>query len=248
MESDELIRRAEDLAARCERSGRMTATAFLTPAERAALERWFRRRADVKPVFFGGHPDCERTMAFFLPDWLEPEDADFSEALCAIRLQAHFGEPNHRDYLGALIGMGVERSRLGDIWVEGDTATVFCTSALRAHLLRIERVGRVAVTASELPPDKLRAPERRVETLRFTVMSPRLDAVTAGMFRLSRSEAARRIALGAVSLNYAETDKPDAPVREGDVISLRGAGKGSVRSFGGSSRKGRLFVEAELCQ
>ena len=75
-------------------------------------------------------------------------------------------------------------------------------------------------------------------------MSMRLDAVTAGMFDLSRTEAAREIRLGNVSLNYEPTEKPDAQISAGDIISLRGAGKGSVT--GGTSRKGRLFVYAEI--
>ena len=77
-------------------------------------------------------------------------------------------------------------------------------------------------------------------------MSARLDAVCAGLFHLSRTECARQIGAGNVSLNYAECLKADAPVKEGDVLSLRGAGKGSVREIGGSSRKGRVFVTAEL--
>ena len=79
-------------------------------------------------------------------------------------------------------------------------------------------------------------------------MSPRLDAVCAGMFRLSRTEAARQIEAGAVSLNYDECLKTDAQVGEGDVISLRGAGKGKLAEIGGSSRKGRQFVTVEVYQ
>ena len=77
-------------------------------------------------------------------------------------------------------------------------------------------------------------------------MSMRLDAVTAGMFDLSRSEAARQIALGNVSLNYSQSFKTDSGVKERDIISLRGAGKGCVSGTGGTSRKGRLFVYAEI--
>ena len=80
------------------------------------------------------------------------------------------------------------------------------------------------------------------------MMSLRLDAVVAGMFRLPRTEAARQIAAGAVSLNYQECLKTDQTVREGDVLSLRGAGKGTVTGTGGTSRKGRLFVYAEIYQ
>ena len=90
------------------------------------------------------------------------------------------------------------------------------------------------------------APERQVKEKLFSVQSPRLDAVVAGLFSLSRSEAARQIASGAVSVNYRECLKPDLDVREGDVISLRGKGKGRVAEMGGTSRKGRMFLSGEV--
>ena len=82
--------------------------------------------------------------------------------------------------------------------------------------------------------------------LSFTVKSLRLDAVTGAMFGLSRTAAAEEIRMGLVSLNYAVCDKTDAPVAAGDVISLRGHGKGRLTALGGRSKKDRLFVEAEV--
>ena len=79
-------------------------------------------------------------------------------------------------------------------------------------------------------------------------MSMRLDAIAAGMFHLSRTEAARQIEAGALSLNYEECLKTDKSVQEGDILSLRGAGKGKILGTGGTSRKGRLFVYAEVYQ
>lgn len=248
MEEHELIRRAEDLADQCRRKNRLTATAFLAPAERRLIEQRFARSADCRLVFSGGHPDCERTLAFFLPEYLEEEDLDAGEYICAIRLKAHFGTPGHRDYMGALLGMGIARDRLGDIWVADDRATVFCLPGVEKHLLSIDKVGRISVTAEALPLSMVEAPERKVKEVSFSVMSPRLDAVAAGMFHLSRSEAARRITLGMVIVNDLVSDKTDLQIREGDVISLRGAGKGRIASFGGNSRKGRLFVNAEIYQ
>lgn len=248
MENHELLRRAEDLAARCERSGSLTATGFLSPAERAQLYHWAKNRPEPRLLFFGGHPDCERTVAFFLPYYMEEEDFAPEEHLRAIGLTAHFGSPGHRDYMGALLGMGIGREWLGDIWVSGDTATVFCLPSVEKHLLGIDKVGRVSVSARPLPLAEVPAPERRVKELSFSVMSPRLDAVLAGMFQLSRSEAARQIGFGNVSVNYMQSDKTDLTVREGDVISLRGAGKGKITGTGGVSRKGRLFVYAEVYQ
>ena len=245
MEQRELLRRAEDLARRSERENIMTCSNFLTPAEQMQLAQHFQNRADIRLQLSGGHPDCERKLALFLPDWMEDEMLDLSDEIKAIALKAHFGSPGHRDYLGALLGMGIGREWLGDIWIRGEEAVVFCRPGILQHLLGIEKVGRIAVTARETPLDAVPPPEQQRQKLTFSVMSPRLDAVTAGIFHLSRSEAARRIALGLVSLNYSEAEKPDQIVREGDVISLRGAGKGRLLESGGTSRKGRTFLTAE---
>ena len=245
MDNEEILKRAEDLARRCEGRGVPTNTGFLTPAERYALEHDHALR-EANMVFHGGHPDAERTMAFFLPDWMEPDALDISEHIRAIRLTAAFGEPGHRDYMGAILGMGVGREWVGDILVEGHEAIALCQPSVLSHLLSIDKVGRYGVKAVEIPLDEIQAREKKTEERRFTVMSPRLDAVAAGLFHLSRTECSRQIAMGALSLNYAECFKPDAAVREGDVLTLRGTGKGRIREIGGSSRKGRLFVTAEL--
>ncbi len=245
MENHDLIRRLEDLAARCEKSGAVTISHFLTPAEQMKAERAF-SNSGVRLLLHGGHPDCERKAAFFLPDYLEPAYFDPEEYLRAIRLTAHFGAPGHRDYLGALLGMGVGREWIGDIWVAGESAVVFCLPSVEKHLLGIDKAGRVSLTAEEIALSAVPAPERNREERSFTVMSPRLDAVLAGMFRLSRSEAARQIALGMVSVNYELSNKTDYSVREGDILSLRGVGKGKVTGFGGNSRKGRLYVYTEI--
>ena len=113
-------------------------------------------------------------------------------------------------------------------------------------LLELEQVGRTGVKAAAVELTAVPVPERKVRPVTFTVQSARLDAVVSGMFRLSRTSAAAQIRAGAVHLNYTECLRPDAPVAPGDVLSLRGAGKGSVTEVGGMSRKGRQFVTAEL--
>ena len=247
MENNELLRRAEDLRSRAERSGTVTHSGFLTPAERVQVEAWARQQGSgCRPVFFGGRPVCERQAVFFLPEYLEPEELDAGETIRAMHLTAAFGSPGHRDYMGAILGMGVGREWVGDIWVKDNEAWVFCMSSVLRHLLSIDKVGRYGVKAEELPPDRVPAPERKVQEKSFSVQSLRLDAVVGGMFNLSRTEAARQISAGNVSLNYLESDKTDCAIHEGDIVSLRGAGKGCVSSLGGTSRKGRLFVYAEI--
>ena len=248
MEEHDLLRRAEDLRSRCERSGSLCATHFLTPAERLRLERWAKSVPDCRLIFSGGHPDCERTLGFFLPEYLEPEWLDLGEHIKALELTAAFGSPGHRDYLGALLGMGIGREWLGDIWVKDNTAVVFCLPGVERHLLSIDKVGRYTVKVRTLLLDEVPAPERKVKEKSFSVQSLRLDAVVGGLFDLSRTEAARQISAGNVSVNYELSVKTDSPVREGDILSLRGKGKGKITGTGGTSRKGRLFVYGELYQ
>ena len=245
MENSELLKRARDLAERCERSGTVCVSGFLSPAEQYELQT----RLGYIPcglVFHGGGENCERAAAFFLPDYMTEEMLDVSEYLCAMKLKAYFGQPGHRDYMGALLGMGIGREWLGDIQVEGDTAYVLCMKSVLRHLLSIEKAGRYTVKASQVPLEEVPARKVETESLSFSVMSPRLDAVAAGLFHLSRTEAAKQIAAGNVSLNYGQCLKADCIVKEGDILSLKGKGKGSISGMGGTSRKGRLFVYGEI--
>ena len=245
MEKTELEKRGEDLARRCEQKGCVTNTGFLTPAERYTLEHDPALRGS-RMLFFGGWPDAERRIAFFLPEWMEPDMLVLSAHIRALHLHAAFGTPGHRDYMGAILGMGVGREWVGDILVDGEDAYVLCQPSVLRHLLSIDKVGRFGVKAEEVPLEAVPAPERKIEARSFTVMSARLDAAAAGMFRLSRTESARQIEAGNLSLNYSPCLKCDAPVKEGDILSLRGAGKGRIAEIGGNSRKGRIFVKAEV--
>lgn len=243
-EKSEILRRAEDLARRCERSGGITATAFLTPAEQYELRQAFSGR-EMSLIRHGGGEECERCCVFFLPEYLSAEDFRPEEHIRCVRFQCTFGQPTHRDYLGSILAQGIGRERLGDIRIREGEAWVFCLPPVEPLLLEMDRVGRFSVKAADCPLGEVPPEEIRRETVTFTVQSLRLDAVTGGMFRMSRASAAEQIRLGLVSLNYSVCERTDAPIREGDVISLRGKGKGSVTGIGGRSRKDRLFVTAE---
>ena len=128
--SREMLKRAEELAARCEAQAVVTATKFLTPAEQYELAELARRRKWDNLYFFGGQPDCERKIGFFLPFYMEKEDFQADEYICAIAVQTRFAQPSHRDYLGSLMGLGIERSFVGDIRVQGERGCFFCLPAL----------------------------------------------------------------------------------------------------------------------
>lgn len=245
MEMTDFNKRILDLASRCERNSCVTLTSFLTPAECFDLAR-FHPAAEAELFLFGGREGCERQVAFFLPFWQDRESFDASEYLRAVRIRSYFGTPGHRDYLGAILGLGIERKCIGDIIILEDTAWVFCLASIAPVLLNeLDKVGRCGVKTTEVPLNEVPLPEIKVKKMSFTVKSLRLDAVTGDLFGISRTSAADLIRLGAVTLNYSVCEKTDAPVAEGDILSVRGKGKGRITQVGGKSKKDRLFIEAE---
>ncbi len=246
MEHEALLKRIDDLWRRCDKANIVTSTPFLTPAEQAAALQYVRGLSGCRMLLHGGKPDCERRAAFFLPDWLEESDFTPDEWISALALEAFYGTPGHRDYLGALLALGVRREWVGDIWIEGQLAWVFCLPSVAEQLAALEQAGRVSVKTAIASLSDVPAPERKRREVKFTVQSLRFDAVLAETFRLSRTQATKLIAAGAASLNYLPCLKNDAPVTEGDVISLKGHGKATVAEIGGKSRKDRLFLTAEV--
>ena len=175
------------------------------------------------------------------------DEPPIEETLRAVQIKPGFGTPGHRDYLGAILGLGVSRPWLGDVLVTEDGAYVLCLPSVAVTLLdQLTQVGRTGVRLASVPLASVPVPERQQKAVTFTVQSLRLDAVTAGLFRLSRTQAAERIRAGLVQLNYMPCLRPDAPVAPGDILSLRGAGKASLLEAGGSSRKGRIFLKGAL--
>jgi len=242
-----VLARALDRMERARDRSVPSATQFLSPAQRAALEPLLAAAGHPKHLFHGGYEGAERTVCAFLPDWQEPDDWMAGEELAAV--EAAF-PPNaqltHRDLLGGLMGIGLTRERVGDILVGGSAAQIVCLKDAAPILLsQFEQAGRYRLKLKELPLAELSPVPPEVKLVHDTVAALRLDAVLASGFSLSRGKAADYITGGRASLNHRECLKPDRAVAEGDVLTCRGLGKCVLKSVGGQSRKGRVIIEIE---
>jgi len=241
MQHTDLLRRADELRRRSLDRAIVTHTNFLTPAEQHVLLQM----PHLRPALHlsGGGAEAERCVAFFLPDYLSSADFDPGDYLTAFHVRCRFVRPRHRDVLGSLLGLGLARWSVGDIHTVGEEAWFFCLPSVAGHIsAELTKIGRNGAQVQEIPLDLVPAPERVREEVSFTVSGLRLDAVLAGTFHLSRTQAAELIAAGAVQLNYALCEKPAATVTPGDVFSLRGYGKACLREAGGKTRKDRTRV------
>lgn len=224
-------------------------TAFLSPAEQACVTDLLNAAGHPRHFFFGGFEGAERQLCVFLPDWQEQEDWMADPEGCVSALRATFpkdADPSHRDVLGALMGLGITREKLGDILLGEQGCDVLCLSDAAPILLsQWDSVGRWKVKLQPISLSDLEAKPPEVRTIRDTVSTLRLDAVVACGFSTSRGKAADLIGAGRVMVNHRECTKADRAVAEGDVLTCRGLGKCVLTQVGGLSRKGRITITIE---
>lgn len=269
-----LYARLDDLRRQAEQ-GSVAATPFLTPREAKYARQYLSGRMSAGlAVLWGGYPSAERVRALLLPDYLEgllaapdadaeptsPADslrscgfdelaAEVSDATVALAIRGSgFATLSHRDHMGAVLGLGLERDTLGDILPseDGHGALLFCTSRVACFLVEnLRQIGSDTVRVSRPSLASLVIPPRRVRPLQDTVASDRLDCVVAALCGLSRERAQSLIREGLCELDYEVVRACDRPVAPPSVLSLRGFGKFRVLPFAGENRRGRLRLVAE---
>jgi len=247
MTKDELITaRIEDKITQCRDGYYVTSTGFLDIHEQALAIAASRHAAGVRTFMYGGYNDAERRMLVCVPKDIPMSDEEAVEGLLRIlrvKLPAISRELSHRDYLGSLLGLGIERKLTGDILVRPDGADIFIVPGIEAFLLEeLHRIGPVEIKTEAFPVEEVMIPEARVEYIRDSVSSVRLDSVVSSAFRISRGKAAEAVRKGLVSVDHAECLKPDASVHEGATLVLKGKGKAVLDETGGESRKGRKRI------
>ena len=218
-------------------------TCFLSPRELEMAKFLFGEPEGL--YAFGGYGDAERKMLIFLPDYLE-ESALFEEDSPCVCLRATFYEgdsPNHRDFLGALMGAGIGRETVGDICVGKERCDFFVTQEIAPYILQnFLSAGHTKLRLQQIPLTDAEVPEPEVKEIKDTMASLRLDSVISSGFRIGRSLAAQYVTSGKAAVDGLPCEKPDKQVAEGCKISVRGLGKIKLVQVGGRTKKDRISV------
>ncbi len=256
--------RIEDYLADSAR-GILSVSRFLAPGEKKQAERSLAAAgASHSAVFWGGYPAAERQCLYLLPDYYtdlpdmipqageEPTDLLESAgdlAVVALRITGSgYRTLTHRDYLGSLLGLGLERDAIGDIALQNDgEAVVFCPRRLSEFLCSdLQKVASDTVKCRPYILGEDFTDGRHYKPISDTVASPRLDCVVAALANLSRADAQAAIRAGLVELDFEPEDRTDHILTPPATISIRGTGRFILRSFDGETRKGRLRLRADL--
>ncbi len=245
-----LQRRFAELAQRSYAGGVYTHTGFLSLFEQSVLAQQYKSLSFVPHALFGGMEGCERKLARFGDATLCGYEADWPIACIKIApTGAKFADAlTHRDFLGALMHLGVERDTLGDIIAREQTGYVFCMERIAPYLLEnITQIGHTFVhaeTADALPEGALFA----LNPMQIQVSSPRIDAVVGKVYKLSREDSQQLFREKRVFINSALCENNSRLLEGAEVVSVRGFGRFVYNGITGLSKKGKTNASISLYQ
>lgn len=230
VEHRDVVARVIDHAEQALKTWEIVCTDFLSPPEMLEAQQVFHRLTDIQLVAAGGYTQAERQRLAIARSEL-PLDTDAVQ-LAALDIAGNFlfDPATHRDFLGALLGCGIVREKVGDIIVLGERgAQAIVVPDMVEYLeLHFNQVRSVPVKTRRMDLSELKIREPKKKEMTTTEASLRLDAIASAGFGMSRSKMAEMITSGDVRVNWKETTSASHAVKSGDLIAIRGKGRVEV--------------------
>lgn len=249
IKEDELLRkRINELAAKCYQSSQFLFTDFLNPSEISLILENEREIDYVEHEFFGGSPQCERKLLKLGSENMFGYDEEFpiSCVVAEPMMKKYADELGHRDFLGALMNLGIERSTIGDIFVKDKTGYIFCVDRIADYIVNnLDKVKHTNVKC-RIEKGSIAAITPELKAVEVIVTSQRVDALIAKLYHLSRSQSIGYFREKKVFVNGRSMENNSYVLKNGDVVSVRGFGKFIYDGTENETRKGRLKVSIRV--
>lgn len=223
------------------RSGVPRFSAFLNEREAVVADN------SVKgtPCFYGGYDGAARVVCGFVENTYA-EDLEPSDIFPISPLTFLFRKTDkltHRDFLGAILSLGIKRELVGDILTEEGYAVVFVYNTAADLIRAVDKIGRVGVSCEDGITKPL--PVQQTKRIDTTVSSLRLDCIVSAAINTSREKSALLIKSGQVNADFSPCLNVSAEIKENTVISVRGSGRYRLSEIIGDTRKGRIRIIIE---
>ena len=244
-----LIRHLKDLALRSYSSGIYTFSNFLNESEISSLRSIEKDISYAGVTLYGGAENAERCLVRFGSETLLGYDQEFPITCLKIEpLLMKFAEDfSHRDVLGALMSLQIERELTGDIYCREGRAYVFCIDRIAGYIIEnLHQIKHTNVSVTEISPSDKEFPGPEFKEQQIIVSSERLDGIISKTFNLSRSQSQELFKSGKIFINGRICESPGAVCKAGDKISVRGFGKFIYTGSEGITKKGRLKASIHL--
>lgn len=194
---------------------------------------------------FGGYEGAERRVIGFAPEY--EKEIDYPIAAVKAETNQKFGRAmSHRDFMGSLLSLGIDRCKIGDIVVLDGAAICFVRKELEEYIVsNWKKAGSTPLKTFSISMDALPKLQKDVEEITVITPSLRLDAIVSAVFHLSRGKAKEAVVAGLVSINWSIQEKPTQLIKEGDMLALKGKGRVRFRQIKNTTRSGNLAVSCD---
>ncbi len=227
VENREDVARVIDLAEQAIKTWEVVLTDFLSPPALAEIQQQFARLTEVQLLAWGGYPQAERQRLAIARSELPLDSSQVSVAALDIAGNFLFDPATHRDFLGAILGTGLVREKIGDIIVLGERGgqAIVVPDMVEFIETQLTQVRSVPVKTQRIELSELKIREPKKKELTTVEASMRLDAIASAGFGVSRSKMADLINAGDVRVNWKDINQASYIVKSGDLIAIRGKGR-----------------------
>lgn len=231
-----------DFAEQALKNRKYKLSGFLTPFEQEMANTIANSLGDLHVEFDGGFIGAERQRAAFCHTDFAGTPA-FEIAVIKAEWNGEFARLSHRDVLGSILSLGVNREIVGDIIATREFAKILVDKKLADYFVaNLKRIGDCGVETSLDELSSIEPKEERVKEISATVASLRADSIAAAGFGMSRSKMAAEIDAEKIKLNWQTLKNTAQSVKQGDILSMRGRGRLEVAEIRGQTKKGRIGV------
>jgi RNA-binding protein YlmH len=246
---DELLlkRKLKDTANKAYQQNIYTYTNFLSISELDLFYKMSSELSFIQSNVYGGSPSCERQIVCFgsEQDFGYPCSYPIDLIKISPLIEKFADTLTHRDYLGAILNLGIERSLVGDIVIKGHDGYLFCMNHISEYIIenltKIKHTNvkceRTDITLTDIKPT--------LEDMEIICASSRVDAVVASLTKLSRSKALEYLQAQKVFINGRVAENNSYQLKSGDILVIRGLGKFIYQSCGELTRKGRVYIKLQ---
>lgn len=223
-------------------------TDFLNPREQKMVQSLSGQYPGITVHFYGGgsNDERERMRALLLPEYFEFSMDDFEITIFEVTYPDKFVTLSHRNLLGAIMSLGIERSILGDI-VNSDKIQFAVTSPFSDFFkTELTKIKNAPLKLNEIPhADFIDA---NVNTKPLTILSSsyRLDAIVSHVLKEGRAKSKERVEKEKVKVNHSIVEEPSFIIETGDIISVRGFGRFTVTEQIAETKKGKFRLEVMI--
>ena len=235
-----------------EKKNKIENTDFLDLAQIELVQKFINKIKIENYMSYGGFEQAERKMFVIYPEKFNSEvvSKNLSNIIQIVRIELPDdlkGKYTHRDYLGAVIKLGVERKKVGDIIVDNNGADIIVIKDISKFLVDnlgcLTRFSKSEITIQKI--EDLRPVEIKKEELEIIVSSLRLDNVVSELARCSRNKALEIINMERVLVNFECETKKTKQIKTGDIVTIRGKGRFYIKEMIGQTRSGRNIIKIE---